>query len=186
MKSERLTDRLALLRQEIAALRVVKCRMSHERVKRSGDSMLPVRSRLPGLSYERIGLCSPEVRAEMLACSHTTARIKLKNAIDELSAATGKTADQVRHFADELNQLNNQIHLLDHRKGEAELLLAEAEEEVFRLGTRDAKNKLNKAKQSVSEMELLHDSYVDQIGILRDRVVSEFDIHITNGTGGLR
>src|SRR5437588_11848017 len=85
MKSDKRVDHLQSVLGEISALSVVKCRMSHERVRREGEPLRPVVSRLFEGSYERIGLCSPEVRAQRLGCSHTTARIKLQDAIDRLS-----------------------------------------------------------------------------------------------------
>ncbi len=60
--------------------------MSHERVVRGGEHLLPVAFGLPGGGYRRVGLCAPDVRALMLGCSHTTARIRLKDALDELGA----------------------------------------------------------------------------------------------------
>ncbi|HEX7174773.1 MAG TPA: hypothetical protein VF240_05775 [Pyrinomonadaceae bacterium] len=164
------------LRAEVAALCVVKCRMSHERIIRAGEFMLPVICRLPEGSYQRIGLCSPEVRAKRLGCSHTSARIKLEVAINELNTDDGEGGGQGTSLGRELNWLNDQIHLLDHRKGEAEKTLAKIEEEIYRAGDRARRNEeLIEAQRSVREMERLHDEYVEQIGALRDRLVKEMD-----------
>jgi hypothetical protein len=160
------------LREEIAALRVVKCHMSHERVIRAADSMLPVVCRLPEGSYQRVGLCNPEERARRLGCSHTTSRIKLERAINELDTC-GEPGASLVH---ELNWLNNEIHLLDHRKGEAEKESARMLEEVYGAGDRTRKvESLMEAEEAVRVMERLHDEYVDRIGVLRDRVVAEMD-----------
>ncbi len=176
MKPEKTVDYLCRLRDKIAALSVVKCCMSHERINRAGKPLLPVVSRLPGISYQRVGLCSPEVRAQRLGCSHTTARIILEDAIDELGRVVEEGGGQISLIGSDLNWLNNQIHLLDHSKGEAEIVVAKAEEE---LAGKDAHEQgeeiLIRAKQSVFEMERLHDKYVEQLGDLRDRVVNELD-----------
>jgi hypothetical protein len=79
-------------------------------------------------------------------------------------------------FGSELNWLNNQIHLLDHRKGEAEKALAKIEEEMHRAGNPAlAGEALMEARKLVLEMERSHDEYVEQIGALRDSVVNELD-----------
>ncbi|MDX6383286.1 MAG: hypothetical protein QOK48_859 [Blastocatellia bacterium] len=119
------------MREEIAALRIVKCHMSHERVMRADETMLPVICCLPENSYQRIGLCSPEIRAMRLGCSHTSARIKLEDAINELNSSGEEGNGPGPRLSSELSWLNNQIHLLDHRKGEAETTLARMLEEAW-------------------------------------------------------
>jgi len=176
MKPENFIDYLRLLREEIAALCVVKCRMSHERIRRAGESILPVVCSFPEGSYKRVGLCNPEVRAQRLGCSHTTARIELEDAINELNTGDGESGGQCPSLGSELNWLNNQIHLLDHQKGEAEKTLAKIEEEMYCAGDRARRGaKLIAAQKAVREMERLHDEYVEQIGVLRDKVVKEMD-----------
>jgi hypothetical protein len=135
MKPQNRLDRLSSLREEIVVLCAVKCQMSHERVIREADSMLPVVCSFPEGNYQRIGLCSPEVRAQRLGCSHTTARIKLGSAIDELNGDSDESGPG-SFLAHELNWLNNEIHLLDHRKGEAEKTLAKILEETYVAGDR--------------------------------------------------
>src|SRR3954468_5938039 len=120
MKPWERLDYLFSLRHQIAALGVVKCRMSHERVIRAADTMLPIICRFPAGSYQRIGLCNPEVRAVRLGCSHTMARVKLEKAINELGTGERDSTGLVTFLGHELNRLDNEIHLLDHRKGEAE------------------------------------------------------------------
>lgn len=173
MRRQKRLERLRSLRGEIAALCAVKCRMSHERVVRAGESMLPVASRLPGGGYERVGLCSPGARAQRLGCSHTTARVKLKDAINELRACR-EGAGPGALFDGELNWLDNQIHLLDHRKGEAEKALARLLEEAH--GARDdgrKAEKLAEAENGPREMERLHCEYVGRLSLLRDAVAAE-------------
>ena len=164
------------LREEIAALTVVKCHMSHERVIVADESMLPVICRFPESSYARIGLCSPEIRAKRLACSHTSARIKLEDAINSLNRGDEESNELGQLLSSELKSLNNQIHLLDHRKGEAEKTLARILEEAYRPGGAGREGKeLIEAENAVRELERTHDEYVERIGLLRERVVSEMD-----------
>jgi len=76
----------------------------------------------------------------------------------------------------ELNWLNNEIHLLDHRKGEAEKALARIIEEAYCAEDR-ARNcqRLREAEEKIRKMEELHDEYVERLGVLRDRIVTEMD-----------
>src|SRR6266849_1435633 len=174
MKPQKRLDYLCSLREEIAGLRVVKCHMSHERVVRAADSGLPLICRVPEGSYQRVGLCSPEARAQRLGCSHTMARIKLERAIDVLGAEDSSGTGSFS--GNELNWLNNEIHLLDHQKGEAEKALARILEEAYSAEDR-ARNcqRLREAEEKIRKMEELHDEYVERLGVLRDRVVTEID-----------
>lgn len=174
MKHQKRFDRLSSLREEIAALRVVKCHMSHERVVRAPDSGLPVVCRFPEGSYQRIGLCSPEVRAERLGCSHTTARIKLERALREFDMDAENGTGSVHCLATSLNWLNNEIHLLDHRKGEAEKVVARILIEIAHDRERDCET-LRKAEAEIRELEALHDEYVERLGVLKDRIVTRMD-----------
>ena len=168
--------RLSSLREDLLALCAVKCRMSHERVLKDPDTMLPLVYRFPEGSYRRVGLCSPEVRAQRLGCSHTTARIKLENAIQELAINDADDSGPGSILTRELNWLDNEIHLLDHRKGKAEKTLAEVLEETCRTGNRaHTSERLRETEQQIREMERLHDEHVDRIGMLRDRVMNEMD-----------
>ena len=162
------------LREEIVALRAVKCHMSHERIISVAGSMSPVVGSLPEGSYQRVGLCSPETRAQRLGCSHTMARIRLESAIDELKTGAEEPSGPGSSLGSELNWLNNEIHLLDHRKGEAEKAIALFE--TYSASDRAGQvERLKEAEEKVRELERLHDEYVDRIGILRDRVVTEMD-----------
>lgn len=76
--------------------------------------MLPVVCRFPEGSHQRVGLCNPDVRAQRLRCSHTSARIKLERGIGELDPEDNVGTESFS--GNELNWLNNEIHLLDHRR----------------------------------------------------------------------
>lgn len=169
-------NQLRSLREEIAALCIVKCRMSHERVVRDYTSGLSVICRIPEGSYQRVGLCTPDLRAKRLGCSHTSARIKLDDAINLLGASYRGNSACVMVLSSELVWLNNAIHLLDHRKGEAEKQFARILDEVHQVGESvNMGEKLKEAENEVSEIEQLHDEYVERIGWLRERIVNEID-----------
>ena len=160
--------------------------MSHERVIRAGEPKLPVICRFTESNYERVGLCGPEIRAKRLGCSHTSARIKLEDAINELDTKDEEGNRLGPLLSSELNWLNNQIHLLDHRKGEAEKTLARMLEDAYRTGGWGRKGKdLIEAENRIQELERAHDEYVERIGGLRDRIIIEIDKLIESITGGL-
>jgi hypothetical protein len=175
MESRKRLNYLSSLREEIVALRAVNCHMSHERIIRAAGSMLPVVGHLPEGNYQRVGLCSQKTRAQRLGCSHTMARIKLESAIDGLETGAEEDGGPVSLLRSELNWLNNEIHLLDHRKGEAEKTLARILEECGASDRAGQIERLTEAEEKVREMERLHDEYVDRMGILRDKVVTEMD-----------
>jgi hypothetical protein len=176
MDQQKRLDLLRSLRAEIVGLCAVKCRMSHERVVRDDASGLPVSCRFPEGNYQRIGLCAPELRAKRLGCSHTSARIKLDDAIKLLAMHRGEDEPCASALSSEAVQLDNAIHLLDHRKGEAEKRLAETQEEAHRIGgPRNMAEKMREAENELGEMEQLHSAYVERIGRLRDSVVNEID-----------
>lgn len=158
---------LASLRDEIASLRVVKCRMAHERVIEAAAPAPSPGSRGPLHNFKRVGLCSPDDRDAQLGCSHTMSRTKLDRAISELEPG------QAEQFGRELNWLTNEIHLLDHRKGEAEACLATARRDGWG-GLGDA-HALELTEEEVARLERQHDEYVERVGALRDRIVSEIE-----------
>lgn len=79
---------------------------------------------------------------------------------------------QAGQLGRELNWLTNEIHLLDHRKGEAEARLATARLEVGG-GLGDAQ--VLELMEEVARLERQHDEYVERVGALRDILVSEIE-----------
>ena len=78
-------------------------------------------------------------------------------------------------LADELNWLDNEIHLLDHRKGEAEKTLARILEETYVAGDRArTAGRLRDAEEQIREMERLHLTRRELDGALREaRIVGQ-------------
>jgi hypothetical protein len=169
MRQRSRKDYLASIRDDIASMQVVKCRMAHERVVASNALAPPPVDRGPLYNFKRVGLCSPDERAARLGCSHTMSRTKLDTAINELEP------EKAGPLGNELNRITNEIHLLDHRKGQAEARLASARLEA-QGGSVDAQAfEILKETQEVARLERQHDEYVERVGVLRDRVVSEID-----------
>ena len=94
-------------------------------------------------------------------------RTKLDRAISELEPG------QAEQFGRELNWLTNEIHLLDHRKGEAEARLATMRREAW--GGSGEAQALELMEEEVARLEGQHDEYVERVGALRDRLVSEIE-----------
>jgi hypothetical protein len=176
MKHRQPLDHLCTLRKEIATLLVVKCRMYHERVIGVVEPRLPLDCHFTETNYERVGLCRSEVRAKRLGCCHTSARIKLEDAINALNGRTEESNQLCLWLRCELNWLDNQIHLLDHRKGKAERTLARIAGDVHRDGGSGRKGKdVSEAENEIQELEQAHGEYVERIARLRDRIIIEID-----------
>ncbi|MBS1798140.1 MAG: hypothetical protein JSS81_30280 [Acidobacteria bacterium] len=176
MQQQQRLEQLRLLRLQVAAFSAVKCRMAHERVVRNSETGLPIALHFPEGCYRRIGLCAHEIRDTQLGCSHTIARVRLKEAIKVLDGISGGPSAPDSPFGGELVRLDNAIHLLDHRKGDAEKRLAESLEEAHRDGeTGDSEEKMRAAENEIRELEELHNGYVEEIGRLRDKIITEID-----------
>src|SRR6185436_18539961 len=151
---------LIVIRDQIASMRIVKCRMAHERFVGSTVPTIPSddRSHNP---FKRVGLCGSDERAERLGCSHSMSRVKLDEALSQLKS---RRAVSLRS---ELNWLTNEIHLLDHRKGQAEASLATA--------SGSCTKQKSMALEEVALLEQEHGAYVERLSVLRDKVLLEID-----------
>lgn len=168
-------ERLRALRAEVASLCAVKCRMAHERVLCDAITGRPAACRVPAGSYRRVGLCAPERRATQLGCSHTSARIKLEDAIAILAAHTGEKAQDTSLWRQEATWLNNAIHLLDHRKGDAEKQLAELLESAHRSGSAVDAESVRAVRDRIRALEDRHDALVERIARLQAQVLAEIE-----------
>lgn len=158
---------LETLRNQIASLQVTRCRMLHERVRIENGSVLRVSRGEPEPGLVRIGLCSPEVRARNLACGHTMARYALLDAVDALHAAGWLSAAEHASLRQALESVSNAIHLLDHRKGDAERDLA--------LSSEKKHLSCEESAAEVGRLEEQHDAHAEQVRELRSAVLAHLD-----------
>lgn len=175
-------ESLRVLREQVASLQVTRCRMIHERVRVEDGAAMRVSRGEPEPSLVRIGLCSPEVRARNLARGHTMARYVLLDAVQALHAA-GSLPDAVHDpLREALESVCNAIHLLDHRKGEAERQLALSSEtnHLSRGGAAEEEGTTGAARSAaeVRRLEEEHDAYAEQIRELRGAVLAHLDAAI--------
>jgi hypothetical protein len=159
--------------------------MLHERVRVENGAVLRVSRGEPEPGLVRVGLCSPEVRARNLACGHTMARYVLLDAVRALHAAgrlPGDTSDRLRQA---LESVCNAIHLLDHRKGDAERQLALSSERKDGCCEGAAEEEGTSAASGpaaeVERLEEQHDAYAGQIGELQGAVLAHLDAAIIGG-----
>ncbi|HKP39048.1 MAG TPA: hypothetical protein VJT71_19475 [Pyrinomonadaceae bacterium] len=152
-------EHLTAIRDQIASMRIVKCRMVHERIV--GPTLPTNLSEGDAPNhFMRVGLCDPDERNERLGCSHTMSRVRLDEALSQLKSRRAVI------LRSELNWLNNEIHLLDHRKGKAETTLAMANSSGSKQGP---------AWEELARLEQQHDDYVERIAVLRDEALLEID-----------
>jgi hypothetical protein len=98
-------DDVDRLRAALGGLRVVVCDMKHEAVHREGERTL------------RQAICPALARIGNIACSHTSARLLMRDAWLLLE----KTGDpQAVAQRDELARVDGEICILDHRRYDAE------------------------------------------------------------------
>jgi hypothetical protein len=162
---EKFTD----LYEKIACLKTVKCRLGHERIRYDKVTNLPFAECLPELGYKNIGFCSPEIRAERLACGHTMARYLLENAL-ALLESNGVETENLRN---DLREVTNKIHSLDHEKGFAEKHLAQLIEKKYAETENHLTDEIEKARFSIKEIEDFHSDCVEKIGKVRDSIIFE-------------
>lgn len=162
------------LYEKIAALKVVKCRLNHERILFDKETDLPIADCLPELGYKNVGLCSPEIRRERVACGHTMARYLLEDAL-ALLVSNGVDTEDLNF---ELREVTDRIHSLDHEKGFAEKHLAQLVEKKYAGAENDLTVEIEKAKFSIKEIEDFHSDCVEKIGKVRDSIISEMQLFL--------
>jgi hypothetical protein len=181
-RSELVRD-CVVLRDRIAALQLVECRMAHERLRREQGRLVRIDRGEPEPVLARRGLCSAEVREQRLACGHTMARYLLHRALRVLRLAGELGEREHGELEQALGGLGDQVHLLDHRKGEAERrsgLLAEG----LSLSERPsaaARMALEAAAAEVRALEQEHEGYVRELGVWRERILRHLDLVIGRG-----
>jgi hypothetical protein len=139
--------------------------MAHEGI-RIGDNAKPVPNALSPSGYARLGICPEAARAVHLGCSHTTARHLLRGALDCLLGGDDTA------LLDELNELENAISLLDHRRYDAETRHAQA----VGAGTPAAE-----ARRAIDDLTGEHRTYAARALVLRDAVLARLDAALAAG-----
>jgi hypothetical protein len=163
-------DKLIELRERIRGLKAVKCRVNHERVKIDSGSGLPLTRQVGEIIYDRIGLCPSEVRAERISCGHTMARYLLAEALSILDRASEGDIGALRT---ELDEVTNNIHRLDHEKGDAEKHLAELIEKRLCAPESFSSSELNAVNEQIRVLEQTHTDHTDQIDAIRKKILVE-------------
>jgi hypothetical protein len=152
-------EALIALRRHVAALRAAACDMAHESIP-AGPDGAPVRSTRSPSGFARAGICTEAVRAGNLACSHTTARYLLRDAIMQLPG------EGVEAVIAALHDLEQAISLLDHRRYDAESRRASA-----RLAAADD----GPGEREIAALVAEHRACVARASELRDDVLRRID-----------
>ena len=164
--------RLAELRRRIAMLQAPACGMAHERIVAGPDGR-PVPNPASPSGYRRPGICPAERRARHIGCSHTTARLILRQAIELLG-------DGHADLLAELSRLENAVSLLDHRRYDAESRRADAV---------SAGSDPRAAEREIAALVAEHRDHVDAAARLRDEVLTRVDRVVARDaalSGGIR
>ncbi len=162
------------LYEKIAVLKIVKCRLNHERIRYDKKTDLPLAGCLPEFGYTNIGFCPPEIRAQRLACGHTMARYELENALSHLAS----NGVEIENLQTDLREVTNRIHRLDHQKGFAEKHLAQLVEKKYSEPENDLTEAIEQAKFSIRDIEDQHDECAEKIGQVRDLIIGQMKLFI--------
>lgn len=157
-------------REKLTRLKAIDCRMAHERVMIDRQTQLPVAGIVPEIEFQRVGLCDSAKRFKNPACSHTMARYPLENALNILEQC-GKYSD----WRAEFNDLNNRIHLLDHKKGEAEkhsARMIKRIRETEHIKDRFLTEERFLIKKQITEIEQQHSICVEKIEKLKNNILA--------------
>lgn len=163
-------DDWLMLKDCVAKMQTDKCCLSHERVKL--ENGIPMRSSDTEDSFHRIGLCARETRDQQLGCGHSMARYRLRDVIRALKNSDILTSEDSTTLEQSLDSASNDIYLLDHRKSNAEKHYAMLQEQLNNPSTQFSKADLIAASEQIASIEIQHDTYVEQIGSIRNRVLS--------------
>lgn len=156
-------EALAGLRERIRESRAVACGMAHESVPRDRDGH-PMAHPIEPDSYARPALCPAGRRDMQLACSHSTARLPLRRAIEALRA---RGADAPDELLAEWMRLDTALGTLDHRRYAAETRLADA----VSAGSGTAAQE----ERSIAALVREHRDLAQGLDALRDRILAAID-----------
>lgn len=159
-------EALAGLRQRIRESRAVVCGMVHESVPRDRDGH-PVAHPIEPDSYARPALCPAGRRDTQLACSHCTARLPLRRAIEALQARDGTDAAALESLLAEWMRLDTALGTLDHRRYAAETRLADA--------VRSGSGPVAREERSIAALIREHRDLARGLDALRDRILAAID-----------
>ena len=169
------------VQERISNLEGVKCHLTHERVRFDKDTKLPIPHSLDECSFQRLNLCPMEIRTKRLACGHTDVRNFLKEVLYSMTNYKEFDHDEILNLYNDLEKLDNEICALDHRKGFAEMDYAVKIDKVDKNNNSEKEIKkileddVIKEKNTIREIELQHDKYVDSMVELRDKILSVLD-----------
>jgi hypothetical protein len=157
-------ETLVSWRTRIAALRAPVCNMAHEAVRFGPDGKPVANPRSPS-GYARSGVCTEAVRAGHLGCNHTTARYLLRDALESCPH------DGNAELLAELNDLENAISLLDHRRYDAETRYAQAV-------AQSARADIAESQRAIGALEAEHRGYIARVLAVRAVVLVRLDAAI--------
>jgi len=162
------------LRENVAALKAVKCRLHHEEIPFDPATNLPAPLPLAEQGFHRVGFCPPELRRERLACGHTMSRYVLRDALDMLEEMGGDP-QKLELLRREVETVGARIYDLDIGKGMAERRAAELAMERRDQGEPEH---TEHQRHEVRAIEAEHDACVMRIAELRDDVLRHLDLAI--------
>lgn len=165
----------AKIRDWIASIGAVRCRMAHEAVVFEGGV---AKRRSQGVGLEpvlvRAGLCDFQDRIAQLSCAHTTARNQLERAIDALAGFAVLEADQAHQLKTALRHAGNDIHQMDMEKSQFEQRYALMREKAKGEAANPFAH-VSPIRYGLKQLGVRHDSAVDRLNDIRHVLLKLLD-----------
>lgn len=165
---------LSNLREQVASLQVLSCRLLHERVVVE-DGVARRRSQGIGLEplLVRIGLCSKQVRSRQLSCAHTLARDVFARAIATSEQQGVVSGEEANRWRDDLQRISHAIHSTDWAKSAAEIRYAQLQEQEAADG--GAAASLQDIQWQLNELADRHQASVEELRRMHQQLLARID-----------
>ena len=143
---------------QLEQYKTFSCKLRHETIinfdsnKGTDNLGLPLES-----MFNRVGFCNHSFRSVTINCAHTTAAIKFKDLIKNISQQLEDF--QGAYFIKAIDDLLCEIYLLDHKRGSLEKIYAFTK---------------HKAKDSIQDKQTKHD--IDSLIKHHSKLVTELDV----------
>lgn len=169
-------DDWLMLKERVAMMSAEKCCLAHESV--SLENGLPTPTTCLENNSRRAELCSKEMRAQQLGCRHTMVRYHLRDIIRALGNSNIMQSEDAAAMEKSLDSLGNQILFLDYCQNTSEKQYAILHEQLKQPAAQPPETELSTASEQIAAIAIQHETYVQHIGSIRDRVLSYLEAGI--------
>jgi hypothetical protein len=162
-------DLLSALRERVASLQVLPCRLAHERVLIE-NGLAKRRIQGAGMEQElvRVGLCPSAIRSRQLSCAHTRAHDVFEQAIRTAAQANLLHPEEAGQMRSAVRRIALAIYMTDSRKNQAEVRHA-------LLLERQAADEAAPVREELEELIRQHGVLAAELAVIRERLLERLD-----------